>query len=88
MVSTGTPAANEQSKQIRDRPLMTGAFAGEQAFDLDQRERCSILVPYMELRRADHALALVERGLSGILSVEGPSNPDVHNGQVMTGMEH
>jgi nitrite reductase (NO-forming) len=52
VVSTGTPAANEQSKQIRDRPSMTGAFAGEQAFDLDQRERCSILVVCVEVRRA------------------------------------
>ncbi len=36
----------------------------------------------------DHALARVERGLSGILTVEGPPNPDIYNGQVMPGMGH
>jgi nitrite reductase (NO-forming) len=36
----------------------------------------------------DHALARAERGLVGILHVEGPSNPDIYNGQVMSGMGH
>jgi nitrite reductase (NO-forming) len=36
----------------------------------------------------DHALARVERGLSGILSVEGPPNPEIYNGKVMPGMGH
>ena len=36
----------------------------------------------------DHALARAERGLSGILSVEGPPNPEIYNGQVMPGMGH
>ncbi|MGY8664867.1 copper-containing nitrite reductase [Bradyrhizobium sp. UFLA05-109] len=36
----------------------------------------------------DHALARVERGLSGILSVEGPPNPEIFNGKVMPGMGH
>ena len=36
----------------------------------------------------DHALARAERGLLGILSVEGPPNPDIFNGQVMPGMGH
>ncbi|HET6609365.1 MAG TPA: copper-containing nitrite reductase [Rhodopila sp.] len=36
----------------------------------------------------DHALARAERGLLGILHVEGPPNPDVYNGQVMPGMGH
>jgi len=36
----------------------------------------------------DHALARAERGLVGILSVEGPPNPDIYNGQVMSGMGH
>jgi nitrite reductase (NO-forming) len=36
----------------------------------------------------DHALARAERGLSGILSVEGPPNPDVFNGRAMPGMGH
>ena len=36
----------------------------------------------------DHALARVERGLSGILTVEGPPNPDIYNGKVMPGMGH
>ena len=36
----------------------------------------------------DHALARVERGLVGILSVEGPPNPEIYNGQVMSGMGH
>jgi nitrite reductase (NO-forming) len=36
----------------------------------------------------DHALARAERGLLGILSVEGPPNPDIYNGQVMPGMGH
>ena len=29
-----------------------------------------------------------ERGLVGILSVEGAPNPDIYNGQTMTGMGH
>ncbi len=36
----------------------------------------------------DHALARAERGLLGILNVEGPPNPEIYNGQVMTGMGH
>lgn len=36
----------------------------------------------------DHALARAERGLAGILHVEGPPNPDIYNGQVMPGMGH
>jgi nitrite reductase (NO-forming) len=36
----------------------------------------------------DHALARVERGLAGILNVEGPANPDISNGTVMPGMGH
>ena len=36
----------------------------------------------------DHALARAERGLLGILSVEGAPNPDIFNGQTMPGMGH
>ena len=36
----------------------------------------------------DHALARAERGLLGVLSVEGLPNPDIYNGQVMSGMGH
>jgi nitrite reductase (NO-forming) len=36
----------------------------------------------------DHALARAERGLVGILHVEGPENPDIFNGKVMPGMGH
>jgi nitrite reductase (NO-forming) len=36
----------------------------------------------------DHSLARAERGLLGILSVEGPPNRDIYNGQVMPGMGH
>jgi nitrite reductase (NO-forming) len=36
----------------------------------------------------DHALARMERGLVGILSVEGPPNPEIYNGQIMPGMGH
>ena len=36
----------------------------------------------------DHALSRLERGLSGILSVEGPPNPEIFNGKVMSGMGH
>jgi nitrite reductase (NO-forming) len=36
----------------------------------------------------DHAIARVERGLSGILSVEGQPNPEIFNGKVMPGMGH
>jgi nitrite reductase (NO-forming) len=36
----------------------------------------------------DHALTRLERGLAGILSVEGPPNPDIYNGQAMPGMGH
>ena len=36
----------------------------------------------------DHALARAERGLLGILHVEGAPNPEIFNGQVMSGMGH
>jgi nitrite reductase (NO-forming) len=36
----------------------------------------------------DHALARMERGLAGILNVEGAPNPDIYNGQTMPGMGH
>jgi len=36
----------------------------------------------------DHALARMERGLVGVLSVEGPPNPEIYNGQVMPGIGH
>ena len=36
----------------------------------------------------DHALARAERGLLGILNVEGPKNPEIYNGKVMPGMGH
>jgi nitrite reductase (NO-forming) len=36
----------------------------------------------------DHALARAERGLLGVLSAEGPPNPDIYNGRVMPGMGH
>jgi nitrite reductase (NO-forming) len=36
----------------------------------------------------DHALSRMERGLVGILSVEGRPNPEIYNGQVMPGMGH
>jgi len=36
----------------------------------------------------DHALARAERGLIGVLHVEGPPNPEIYNGQVMPGMGH
>lgn len=36
----------------------------------------------------DHALARLERGLLGVLSVDGSPNPDIYNGQVMSGMGH
>ncbi|HXX02837.1 MAG TPA: copper-containing nitrite reductase [Xanthobacteraceae bacterium] len=36
----------------------------------------------------DHALARLERGLVGILSVEGAPNPEIYNGQTMSGMGH
>jgi nitrite reductase (NO-forming) len=36
----------------------------------------------------DHALARLERGLVGILNVEGAANPEIYNGKVMPGMGH
>ncbi len=36
----------------------------------------------------DHALARVERGLAGLLIVEGAPNSDIYNGTVMPGMGH
>lgn len=36
----------------------------------------------------DHALARAERGLLGILNVEGAKNPEIYNGEVMPGMGH
>ncbi|MGB6400357.1 MAG: copper-containing nitrite reductase [Bradyrhizobium sp.] len=36
----------------------------------------------------DHALARLERGLAGLLIVEGAQNPEIYNGAVMPGMGH
>jgi nitrite reductase (NO-forming) len=36
----------------------------------------------------DHALARLERGLVGILNVEGAPNREIYNGEVMPGMAH
>jgi nitrite reductase (NO-forming) len=36
----------------------------------------------------DHALARLERGLVGILNVEGAANPEIYNGKIMPGMGH
>ena len=36
----------------------------------------------------DHALARAERGLLGVLSAEGPPNPEIYNGVVVPGMGH
>ena len=36
----------------------------------------------------DHALARAERGLVGVLHVEGPPNPEIYNGVVVPGMGH
>ena len=36
----------------------------------------------------DHALARLERGLVGVLHVEGAPNPDIYHGTVMPGMGH
>ena len=36
----------------------------------------------------DHALSRAERGLAGVLIVEGEPNPDIYNGVVMPGMGH
>jgi len=36
----------------------------------------------------DHALARMERGLAGILNVEGAANPEIYDGKVMPGMGH
>ena len=36
----------------------------------------------------DHAISRIERGLVGILNVEGPSNPEIYNGKVMSGIGH
>jgi len=36
----------------------------------------------------DHALARAELGLVGVLHVEGDPNPEIYNGQVMSGMGH
>jgi len=36
----------------------------------------------------DHALARAERGLAGILHVEGPPNAEIFDGKVERGMGH
>ena len=36
----------------------------------------------------DHALARMERGLAGVLKVEGPPNPEIYGGKPMPGMGH
>jgi len=36
----------------------------------------------------DHALSRAERGLAGILHIDGPPNPEIYNGHVMPGMGH
>jgi nitrite reductase (NO-forming) len=36
----------------------------------------------------DHALARAERGLVGVLTVDGPPNKEIYDGEVMPGMGH
>ncbi len=36
----------------------------------------------------DHALSRMERGLVGIMRVEGPANPEIYDGKVVPGMGH
>ena len=36
----------------------------------------------------DHALSRAERGLAGILHVEGPTNPEIFDGKIEAGMGH
>ena len=36
----------------------------------------------------DHALSRLERGLAGILHVEGPANPEIYDGKIMPGGGH
>ena len=36
----------------------------------------------------DHALSRLERGLVGILHVEGPANPEIYDGKIMPGGGH
>jgi nitrite reductase (NO-forming) len=36
----------------------------------------------------DHALSRLERGLVGILHVEGPANPEIYDGKIMPGGAH
>jgi nitrite reductase (NO-forming) len=36
----------------------------------------------------DHALSRLERGLVGILHVEGPANPEIYEGKIMPGSGH
>ena len=36
----------------------------------------------------DHALSRLERGLVGILHVEGPPNPEIYDGKIMPGGGH
>jgi nitrite reductase (NO-forming) len=36
----------------------------------------------------DHALSRLERGLVGILQVEGPPNPEIYDGAVTPGSGH
>ena len=36
----------------------------------------------------DHALSRAERGLVGILAVEGEPNKEIYDGETMPGMDH
>ena len=36
----------------------------------------------------DHALSRLERGLVGILQVEGPANADIYDGKIVAGGGH
>jgi len=36
----------------------------------------------------DHALARAERGLAGLLIVEGAANPEIYNGQIAPEVGH
>jgi nitrite reductase (NO-forming) len=36
----------------------------------------------------DHALSRMERGLVGVLHVEGPSNPEIYEGKMEPGSGH
>ena len=82
---------------IFDKVYLFGGVNSPPLEGIQNRDEFALVAPSLPRSRPkvpgnytflDHAIVRVERGLAGILTVEGAPNPEIDNGQVMPGMGH